>query len=163
MGADAASFIQFALRMYARPGVAPLLLEMQNAEGRNVNCVLLAAWGARLGRRIDGALWTQLQAETAGLREAAVLPIRAVRKSISKDGRVPDELKAPLKRMLLYAEVRAEQAEEHELHRLMVRRAGEAARGLELLRENLTEYCGWTGRAARFAELAAESGLLEEV
>jgi uncharacterized protein (TIGR02444 family) len=160
MREDAAQFVQFALRLYSRPGVAPVCLRLQEECGLNVNCLLLAAWAARQGLAVDETLWEELQRQTAAIRESAVQPIRRLRKQISKDVKLKEELRAPLKRLLLYAEVRAEQAEERVLHERMVDLGRPAVAGAELLAENLHTYAGEHPLVDRFAELAMESKLI---
>ncbi|MBI5282647.1 MAG: TIGR02444 family protein [Candidatus Solibacter usitatus] len=159
---DAAAFVQFSLRLFSRDGVAPLCISLQDRHGLNVNCLLLAAWAAHLGYAIDSGLWRELQALTDPIRRGAVEPIRAVRRQVSSAPRLSDDLRAPLKRLLLYAEVRAEQAEERALHQHMVSRAPRHQPGPSLLADNLTAYAGGLPDLARFATLVVESRLLEQ-
>lgn len=159
---DAAAFVQFCLRLYSHPGMSSVCLDLQNAAGLNVNCLLLAAWAARLGYSIDNALWSDLLRHTAPIREHAVAPIRALRRQISKETKLREDLRAPIKRLLLYAEVRAEQAEEYELHNRMAGLAGHGMPGSGLLRDNLAALAPVSPELERFVRLAVESGLLDE-
>jgi uncharacterized protein (TIGR02444 family) len=162
MREDAAHFIQFALRLYSRAGVAKVCLRLQEECALNVNCLLLAAWAARLGLAVDAELWNELQRHTAAIRDTAVQPIRRLRRQISKESKLKEELRAPLKRLLLYAEVRAEQAEERVLHERLVDLGRPAVAGAELLAENLRSYAGEHPLVARFAALVMESELIFE-
>ena len=159
---DAAAFVQFSLRLFSHRGVAPLCISLQDHHGLNVNFLLLAAWAARLGYSIDAALWQELRTLTDPIRTSAVEPIRAVRRQISRAPRLPEDLRAPLKRLLVYAEVRAEQAEERALHQRMVSRAPRHQPGPALLAANLESYAGALPELARFATLVVESRLLEQ-
>lgn len=156
-----ADFLQFCMRLYAAPGVREACLRLQDEQGLNVNCLLLAAWGAALGYRIDAGLWTFMAVKTAPIREKAVAPIRAVRRAISAEASLDDELRRPLKRLLLYAEVRAEQAEERALHRLMVRSAPRGEPGERLLRANLSAYAPPSAALEGFATLVVDSHFMD--
>jgi uncharacterized protein (TIGR02444 family) len=162
MPEDAAHFIQFALRLYSREGIAKVCLRLQDECGLNVNCLLLAAWAARIGLAVDAELWAELLKHTAPIRDAAVQPIRRLRRQISKEVKLKEELRGPIKRLLLYAEVRAEQAEEHALHERLVYRGKPATPGEDLLRGNLRQYAGEHPLVERFAALVMESELLDE-
>ncbi len=158
---SAADFIQFALRLYSRTGMKETCLRLQDHFGLNVNCLLLAAWSARLGYSIDADLWSELQRQCTPIREAAIEPIRAVRRRISREPKLKEELRGPLKRMLLYAELRAEQAEERTLHDRMIARALKARPGPALLRQNLAAYAPPGEEIEHFATLVIESELLD--
>lgn len=156
-----ADFIQFCMRLYAARGVRACCLTLQDEHGHNVNCLLLACWGAALGYAISTEQWAAMSARTAPIRERAVSPIREARRSISKEPALDDDLKRPLKRLLLYAEIRAEQAEERALHRLMVRTAAGAEPGEALLRRNLEAYAPPSVELERFATLVVDARFME--
>lgn len=156
-----ADFIQFCLRLYAVPGLREACLRLQDEHSLNVNCLLLAAWGAALGYALSAENWASMSARTAAIREKAVAPIRAARRAISREPSLDDDLKQPLKRLLLYAEVRAEQAEERALHRLMVRCASRAEAGEPLLRANLAAYAPLSIELERFATLVVNARFMD--
>lgn len=156
-----AYFLQFAMRLYAWPGMKEACLALQDQARLNVNCLLLAAWAAHLGYEIDATLWTDLQSHTAPIREAAVQPIRALRRQISRNEKLREDLRAPIKRLLLYAELRAEQAEERALHDRMRALATPAEPGPALLHRNLAAYTQPSPAVTQFANLVIESQLLE--
>jgi uncharacterized protein (TIGR02444 family) len=137
-----ADFIQFCLRLYSSPGVRPACLALQDRRGLDVNCLLLAVWAARAGLRLSSSAWRHLQAIASPIREGAVEPIRRLRRAISANESLAQELRAPLKRLLLYAELRAEQAEERQLFDAARRLATPAPYTPRLLEENLEAYCG---------------------
>lgn len=156
-----ADFIQFCLRLYAAPGVREVSLRLQDEHSLNVNCLLLASWGAALGYSLPSQSWTHLTARTAAIREKAVAPIRATRRAISREPALDDDLKQPLKRLLLYAEIRAEQAEERALHRLMLRNSLRAEPGEALLRHNLAAYAPPSVDLERFATLVVNARFMD--
>ena len=156
-----AYFLQFAMRVYALPGMKEACLALQDQARLNVNCLLLAAWAAHLGYEIDAALWADLQSHTAPIRESAVQPIRTLRRLISRNEKLREDLRAPIKRLLLYAELRAEQAEERALHDRMRALAPSAPPGPPLLLRNLAAYSELSPALNHFATLVIESQLLE--
>ena len=104
-------FIQFCASLYERPGVAKTCLALQDSRGWNVNCLLLCAWAPLLGRSLTPEFWPHARRAIEILDSDAVTPIRLLRRSISKHRKLDEELKAGIKRLLWYAELRAEQAE----------------------------------------------------
>lgn len=112
-------FIQFCAALYERPGVAKTCLTLQDSRGWNVNCLLLCAWAARLGYVLTPDFWQYARRAISTLDSDAVIPIRHLRRSISKHRKLDEDLKAGIKRLLWYAELRAEQAVESVLHRTM--------------------------------------------
>ncbi|WP_321471846.1 TIGR02444 family protein [uncultured Paludibaculum sp.] len=162
MKQDAAAFLQFCVRLYSQDGMRAVCLDLQNSLGLNVNCLLLSAWAARLGYAISAELWRDLQHHIAPIRESAVLPIRALRRQISKEPKLREDLRAPIKRLLLYAELRAEQAEEHALHNRMAGLATRATAGQGLLRRNLETLTKLEPRLEEFLRITIDSGLLDE-
>jgi len=157
---DAPAFLQFCIRLYSHAGMREVCLHLQTSAGANVNCLLLAAWAARAGYSIDSALWADLQQHTAAIRETAVQPIRALRKKISKEPKLHEDLRGPIKRLLLYAELRAEQAEEHALHNHMAGLAARAPAGEALFRHHLDALAIAAPQVETFFRLTLESGLL---
>jgi uncharacterized protein (TIGR02444 family) len=150
------------MRLYGRPGVKPVCLALQDEDGLNVNCLLAAAWAATLGYAVSPEGWRALERATETLRLKALAPVRAVRKQISREPKLSEQLRGPVKRLLLYAELRIEQAEERLLHDRLPAVGLPAEPGAALLRANLEAYAGERAGLERFATLVEESGLLEE-
>lgn len=132
-----AGFIQFCAALFDRPGVARMCLDLQDRRGWNVNCLLLSAWAARLGYALTSEFWAEARAAIRTLDDEAVKPVREIRRRISRNPRFNEELKGGMKRLLWYAELRAEQAVESALHRTMSSRA---RRGPSELTSNLAAY-----------------------
>jgi uncharacterized protein (TIGR02444 family) len=150
-----AGFIQFCAALYESPGVAKTCLALQDARGWNVNCLLLCAWAPRLGRSLTPEFWPHARRTIEILDSDAVTPIRQLRRSISKHRKLDEDLKAGIKRLLWYAELRAEQAVESALHRAMVSYAPAGAS------DPLSNLIACTGEDSpdvrRLAELFSES------
>ena len=83
MSDAAASFWRFSLAIYARPGVAPACLVLQDEHGRDVNVMLFCCWLGASGRgRLDGAALDAADRAVAGWRRDVVEPFRAARRAI---------------------------------------------------------------------------------
>lgn len=99
------AFWRFSLALYARPGVAPALIALQDCAGRDVNLILYALWLGVRGVRLDAAALAAAAAAIAPINAAAVQPLRRLRRQLrgSDDRRL-----APLGRRLLGLELAAE-------------------------------------------------------
>jgi uncharacterized protein (TIGR02444 family) len=137
--ASAAAFIQWCASTYSRPGMKQVCLAAQDGGGLNVNCLLAAVWAARQGLSLTATDWDELRAAIAPIETEATQPIRKLRRSLQSNKQLDQDLCAGLKRLLLYAELRAEQAAEAVLHAGVLRlgRPGEAT-----AEANLTAYAG---------------------
>lgn len=83
-------FWQFSLRLYRVPGVAPACLRLQDEAGADVNVLFFLLWNASRGARLSAATIAAADRQVAPWREAAVRPLRAVRRSLKDDGVLPD-------------------------------------------------------------------------
>lgn len=100
---------EFMLRFYARPGVAPACLRLQEACGIDIPLFLALLHAAASGRVLN-ASWIELVDRTCVTwRESVVKPLRAIRTDMKSsrwmtlDRRVP-ELREEIKSMELFAE-----------------------------------------------------------
>lgn len=132
-------FVQFCAALFDRPGVAALCIDLQDRRGWNVNCLLLSAWAYSLGYQLPEAFWAEAKTAIRSLDEEAVKPVREIRRRISRNPKFNEELKNGMRRLLWYAELRAEQAVEIALHRTM---KVYAQRGDASLYANLAAYAG---------------------
>lgn len=90
MSDAAAAFWRFSLAIYARPGVAPACLVLQDEHGRDVNIMLFCCWlGATARGRIDRAGLDAADGAVAGWRREVIEPFRAARRAI-KAAALPD-------------------------------------------------------------------------
>jgi len=85
-------FWRFALRVYARAGVSPLCLLLQDENGIDVNLLLFACWCGSTGRRLTVDDIEAAVAHTAGWTEAVVKNLRQARRAWKGIG--PDEPRA---------------------------------------------------------------------
>lgn len=77
------SLQQFADEFYRRPGVAALLLELQDRHGLDVLLLLTACWLGRRGVRVEQLNWPAVDAGHAQYAEQLVQPLRRVRRQLS--------------------------------------------------------------------------------
>jgi uncharacterized protein (TIGR02444 family) len=114
---DAASFWRFSLAIYARSGVAPACLVLQDQYGRDVNLMLFCCWVGANGRgRLDRAGLEAADGAVAAWRHEVVEPFRAARRAI-KVTALPDTDG-------IYAKAKAVELDaERLLQRLLVERA----------------------------------------
>jgi uncharacterized protein (TIGR02444 family) len=75
-------FWDWALLAYARPGAAEDCLELQDAYGQSVPYLLWAAWAAADGRRLAPERLARGAALARAWEDAAVGPLRQVRRRI---------------------------------------------------------------------------------
>ncbi|WP_119460291.1 TIGR02444 family protein [Rhodospirillaceae bacterium SYSU D60014] len=80
--AAADRFWAFSLELYGRPGVAPACLSLQDRCGLDVNLLLFCCWTAAEGRPLSDADLRRAIDAVAPWHEAAVGPIRAVRRRL---------------------------------------------------------------------------------
>lgn len=107
------AFWRFSLALYARPGVAPALIALQDRAGCDVNLILFALWaGAVRRRRLDAAALAAAEAAIADLRREAVEPLRALRGRLGAD---PAEDAQALRRQVLVLELAAERRAQYRL------------------------------------------------
>ncbi len=119
---DAQAFWDWSCGRYARPGVAPACLELQDAHGLQVNLLLLGCWLAACGRAVAAGHAARIAAAAGGWQAAAVRPLRETRrrlKRLAAEAPEPrrDQIEA-LRRQVAAAELAAERIEQLELQRL---------------------------------------------
>jgi uncharacterized protein (TIGR02444 family) len=97
-------FWRFATGLYAKPGVAPACIALQDQHGKDVLIALYGAWLGVSGRgRLDAAELARLEAETRPWREQVVRPLRRTRQAL-KGVAGAEELYARMKQIELDAE-----------------------------------------------------------
>ncbi len=72
-------FWDFSLAVWGREAVEPACLALQARHGIDVNILLFCGWAGRRGRTLDAADLGRLIDAARPWREAAVLPLRALR------------------------------------------------------------------------------------
>ena len=71
-------------QVYAREGVAPTLLALQDESGEDVLLLLLAAWLQQQGRTLSTDVWQQVHGQQACWREELMLPLRQARRALAQ-------------------------------------------------------------------------------
>ena len=74
-------FWRFALRVYARPGVSPLCIALQDENGIDVSLLLFAGWCGSIGRRLKANDIESAATHTAAWTEAVVTKLRQARRA----------------------------------------------------------------------------------
>jgi uncharacterized protein (TIGR02444 family) len=97
-------FWHFALALYAKPGVAPACLELQDRHGKDVLIALFGCWLGASGRgRLDAAALARAEAAARPWRHSVVEPLRRTRHAL-KGIEGADELYSRMKKIELDAE-----------------------------------------------------------
>jgi uncharacterized protein (TIGR02444 family) len=97
-------FWRFALALYARPGVAPACLELQDRHGKDVLIALYGSWLGASGRgRLDAAALARAEEVARPWRQSVVEPLRRTRHAL-KGIEGADELYSRMKKIELDAE-----------------------------------------------------------
>ena len=117
-----ASFWNFSVHTYAKPGVADACLALQNRHGLDVNVLLFCCWFGCTRGVVDERLWDRVLAFSKPWADNVVRPLRAVRTWMKHTGCTqPDisndacmELREEIKRV----EIKAEQLQENTLEKL---------------------------------------------
>ena len=145
-GADRGSaFWSFSTALYARPGVAPACLALQDRFGADVNLLLFCLWAAAGGCALEAAEFTALEAAIAPWRREVVEPLRAVRRALKSDprGAAPGCASA-FRERLLALEIEAERIGQGLLAEAVPAPAAPGgAPDPELARRNLDGYLAW--------------------
>ncbi|HSD34490.1 MAG TPA: TIGR02444 family protein [Alphaproteobacteria bacterium] len=158
-GGEDFPFWSFSLDLYARPGVAPACLALQDRFGCDVNILLFALWAARCGKALARADFVALEAAVASWRGGAVEPIRALRRALKADalGAAPVSTEQ-VRAKLLEAELQGEKAAQEMLARaVFLPSPGEGAVDPALAGGNLAAYLGWRKVGAEEARRLAET------
>jgi len=87
MTTDDESFWQFALHRYARSGVAPLCLQLQDELQADVLLLLCLAWRADHGHALPQGELERLVHRSSALRHNLIEPLRAARRSLGAAAR----------------------------------------------------------------------------
>lgn len=109
MSASDSAFWRFSLTFYAREGVPPLCLALQDQQGVDVNLLFLLLFLAYQRRRLSASDVKRIDDAAATWRSRAVQPLRTLRRDL-KSGVVPmdaqatEALRNDIKRCELHAE-----------------------------------------------------------
>ncbi|MGD9946534.1 MAG: TIGR02444 family protein, partial [Burkholderiaceae bacterium] len=78
--ADDNPFWRFSIRLYAKAGVAPQCLALQDEHGVDVNLMLFCLYAGSLGHALSPAQLDTLEACIGAWREHVVVPLRGARR-----------------------------------------------------------------------------------
>ena len=84
----AESLWPYALEVWGRPGVEPLLLGLQDGHGQCAPYLLWSLWMAASGRAADDAALRSGAALARAWRDAAIAPLRRLRRDLKTDPRL---------------------------------------------------------------------------
>jgi len=133
---------RFSLAFYARPGVAPALIALQDRKGLDVNLILFALWLGVSGRgRLDRRQLATVDRAIRPIRREIAEPLRALRRRLKSS---PD---SDIQRLREAVEALELEAEKAALRRLALGAAppdddADPAAGLAAARANLALCLG---------------------
>ena len=105
-------FWRFSLRLYAQPGVEAACLALQ-AQGVDVNVLLLCCWLGRRGGALDRRRLGALLKAVGAWQQAVVLPLRQLRRTLKRPAwRVDADARLRLRRQIVKAELEAERLQQ---------------------------------------------------
>jgi uncharacterized protein (TIGR02444 family) len=106
-------FWQFSLRFYRRPKVADACIALQEEAGVDVNLLLFLLWYATLGQALSAAEVESLEGRIGPWRDAAVIPLRGIRRALKSPPRLVAGVAAELFRTKIKAvELEAERLQQ---------------------------------------------------
>ncbi len=111
---DAEAFWAFSREFYARDGVAPSCITLQDVYGADVDVILFTLWCASRGCRIELSELEAVDAAVASWRVSVVQPIRSARRALKPAPAPPFHpgAAAALRERLLSAELEAERLQQ---------------------------------------------------
>jgi uncharacterized protein (TIGR02444 family) len=109
MSTSDSAFWRFSLRFYARDGVAPICLALQDHHSVDVNVLFFLLFLSLEKRRLAPADVQRIEHATAAWRTRAVQPLRALRRDLKSgvtamDTHASEALRAEIKHCELHAE-----------------------------------------------------------
>jgi uncharacterized protein (TIGR02444 family) len=115
-----APFWRFSLRFYRQPKVAEACIALQEEAGVDVNLLLFLLWHATHGHELLPAEVAALEARVGPWREAAVVPLRAVRRALrSPPALVPEATAEAFRTKIKSVELEAERLQQEAMYGLV--------------------------------------------
>lgn len=136
-------FWQFSLAFYARPGVAPACLVLQDEAGVDVNVLLYLLFLADGGWCVDAHALDRIETAAGRWRDEVVRPLRGVRRALKADlGAITAADAAALRSEVKRIELESERLQQEALHEGLPPAALAAARAarVEAARANVAVY-----------------------
>jgi uncharacterized protein (TIGR02444 family) len=143
-------FWRFSLRFYRQPEVADACIRLQEEAGVDVNLLLFLLWQATRKRALSAAEVEELERRIGAWRDATVIPLRALRRTLKSPPALVAGAAAELFRSKIKAvELEAERLQQEAMYELA--RASpwgrEASSLEEAARANVTAYAAMRGAA----------------
>jgi uncharacterized protein (TIGR02444 family) len=141
-------FWRFSLGFYRDPAVAAACIELQDQAGVDVNMLLFLLWNATLNRTLSQAAIADLDRRIGAWREAAVIPLRALRRALKSPPPVIEPGAAEVFRTRVKnVELEAERLQQHTMYALVPSlRFASAASPAEAARANVAAYAAAMSR-----------------
>jgi uncharacterized protein (TIGR02444 family) len=141
-------FWRFSLQFYRLPKVADACIALQEEAGVDVNLLLFLLWQARQRRRLSVADVTAIEAKIAPWRDATVIPLRGVRRSLKSPPSLIEAATAEAFRNRIKAvELEAERLQQEALYELAA--SGELGRAeashVQAAQDSISSYQGVIG------------------
>ena len=135
-------FWDFSLRLYARIGVAPACLALQERHGIDVNVLLYCVWlGVERGVAINDADAARIAQSVAGWNDDVIVRLRSLRIALRNDVRgAPRQLSDALRNDIKRCELDGERIEQQILYTQSWSDAPGATRSTPIARENVYAY-----------------------
>jgi uncharacterized protein (TIGR02444 family) len=136
------AFWQFSIRFYRDPAVAAACIALQDEAGIDVNVLLFLLWNATMGRTLSADAVADLDRRIGEWREAAVVPLRSLRRAL----KVPPTVVAAgaaeaFRTRIKAAELEAERLQQQTMHGLVpTLRFGAAASSAQAAEQNVAAY-----------------------
>jgi len=154
-------FWRFSLGFYRAPGVGEACIALQDGAGVDVNLLLFLLWNATRNRALSATDIEDLERQVGAWRQAAVVPLRDIRRALKSPPPVVEPGTAEAFRTRIKAiELEAERLQQEALYRLsQARELGhEVGSALDAARANVSAYqdvCGQPFAAASVEVLMA--------
>jgi uncharacterized protein (TIGR02444 family) len=134
-------FWRFSVKFYAVPGVAQACIELQDQASVDVNLLFFLLWNATQSRTLNQAEVAEIDSLVGAWREAAVVPLRSVRRALKSPPPViaPDVAEG-FRTRIKAAELEAERLQQEALYGLAKRFGRDAAPASEAARQSVAAY-----------------------
>jgi uncharacterized protein (TIGR02444 family) len=136
-------FWRFSLAFYRAPGVGEACIALQDGAGVDVNLLLFLLWNATLNRALSATDVEDLERQVGAWRQAAVVPLRDIRRALKSPPPVIEPGTAEAFRTKIKAiELEAERLQQEALYRLsQSRELGHVVgSALDAARANVSAY-----------------------
>ena len=151
-------FWEFSLAVWGREAVETACLALQARHGIDVNILLFCGWAGRRGRALDAAELGRLIEAARPWRDAAVLPLRELRKWLKHQGVAPGPAAAALRERIKACELEAEAIQQALLVAAIA--VPEGAGGPAVTADNMLRYIRELGIAPAADDTAALADVL---